>query len=104
MSRRGGYADLPYHMAGLRVRVVRHHDPTMEGVEGLVLEESRRTILVKTASRGYLRVAKHSALFEVRLPSGEHIRVRGEELLGSPEDRVKEYRWRVRSRCLRRRR
>lgn len=94
----------PRLLTGLRVRVLRHPDPSLEGLEGLVIREGANSIQMLVGRGRVLTVLKHSSLLEVEDPRGGYIRLRGEELLGSPVERVKEYRWRVRARCLRGRR
>lgn len=89
----------PFILAGLRVRVERHPDPGLVGLEGVVVEESRRALRVLTSDGRLVTVLKHSSTLLVESPDGGYIRVRGEELLGDPVGRLKEYRWRAGRRC-----
>lgn len=58
---------LPRHeLAGLHVRIVESTDPTKVGIEGTVVEETMRTLLVATDD-GVKRVPKGGTTFEFLL-------------------------------------
>ena len=65
------------------ITVVESLDPTLVGLTGTVLEETRRTIRVLTDS-GRVRLAKHVITF--RIDSGEIIE--GSSVTQRPEDRI----------------
>lgn len=96
---RHGRAVFPHVLIGFKVKVERHVDPSLEGVEGTVVVETRNTLLILTRGRGLVRVLKEHGVFTVELEGGEYIRIPGRELNGNPVERVKEYRWRVSGRC-----
>ncbi|MCE4610649.1 MAG: ribonuclease P protein subunit [Desulfurococcales archaeon] len=83
----------------MRVKVLHHPDPSLKGLEGVVIEETRNALRVLVNDGRLVTVLKHSSTLEVERPGGGYIRLRGEELLGDPVERLKEYRWRVRRRC-----
>ena len=74
------------HMPWLsrNLTVVDSLDPTLVGLTGTVLEETRRTIRVLTDS-GRVRLAKNVITF--RIDSGELIE--GSSVTQRPEDRIK---------------
>ncbi len=90
---------LAFHeLIGLRVRVLRHYDPGLEGLEGVVYWETARTLVVK--SRGRLaRVLKPGSILAFELPDGSWAAVKGEEILGRPEERAARMRWSRRARA-----
>ena len=73
------------HMPWLsrNITVVESLDPTLVGLTGTVLEETRRTIRVLTDS-GRVRLAKNVITF--RIDSGELIE--GSSVTQRPEDRI----------------
>lgn len=78
-----------HELIGLQVAVVRSPDPTLVGVHGLVVDETRNTIVVEAAGREK-RVPKAGARFRFEVQGG--VEVDGEEILFRPEDRVKKAR------------
>ncbi len=78
-------------LIGFRVRVLRHPDPALEGLEGEVIWETPRTIVVRASRSGaerVVRVLKDGALLEVEA-EGRKFYVEGFRTLGRPEDRVR---------------
>ena len=76
-------------LIGLRVRILLSPDPTLRNVEGVVVEETRNSIVVRTGEGRLLRVLKRNSIFLFQLPGGERVWVRGEEITGSPAERIK---------------
>jgi ribonuclease P protein subunit POP4 len=83
--------NLKYHeLVGLRVEVIRHLDPSIEGLSGRVVWETRRALLVEAEGRrGRVLILKSGALLAFHLPGGKRVIVPGDELLGTPVDRLK---------------
>lgn len=78
-------------LIGLHVRVLRHPDPGLEGLEGKVVWETARTIVVRTVKgqrEKDVRVLKDGALLEIEA-EGRKFYVEGFRLLGRPEERVR---------------
>ncbi len=81
--------NLKFHeLIGLRVKVVSHSDPSVVGVEGVVIDETKNTLVVEADGKRK-RILKLYGIFEFVLPSGVKVRVDGTEILGRPEDRLK---------------
>ncbi|MGC9209681.1 MAG: ribonuclease P protein component 1 [Acidilobus sp.] len=77
---------------GLKVRVLRHPDPGLIGLEGIVVWETSNTLVVRVNRGGVRRdvtILKDGGLFEFETPDGERITVEGFRLIGRPEERVK---------------
>lgn len=82
--------NIVYHeLIGLKVKVVQYTDPTLKGVEGIVVDETMKTILIEKNSGKRIRVFKANGVFEFFLPGGSSIVIRGDMLVGRPWDRLK---------------
>ena len=79
---------LRHEIIGLRARIVESSNPYQVGIEGVIIDETMRTILFET-ERGKKRVLKDQVKLLIWLPSGTRIIVEGKELVGRPEDRLK---------------
>lgn len=77
-----------HELIGLSIHVRHATDPTLVGLRGRVVDETRNTLLVET-SRGEKRIPKKGAEFAFGV---DGIRVRGDDLLFRPEDRIKKAR------------
>ncbi len=77
-----------HELIGLSVTIVEHPDRTLIGRRGLVIDETYKTLVLEDGSRR-IRVLKEHGVFEFTLPSGAKVLVRGIEILGRPEDRLK---------------
>ena len=78
-------------LIGLEVTVVAHPDPSMEGIHGSVMDETRSMFLIRTEVKER-KVAKKGALFEFAVdgPRGiKRISMKGDDLVHRPEDRTK---------------
>ena len=79
---------LRHELIGLRVRVTQAKDPTMRGVHGSVVDETKNTLSI-LASGGTLIVPKNIAIFRFQLPGGKLVDVDGNRLVAQPENRLK---------------
>ncbi|HIH04322.1 MAG TPA: ribonuclease P protein subunit [Methanoregulaceae archaeon] len=78
---------LRHEWIGRHVRVARATNPSLEGVEGLCVDETRQTLRIATA-RGIKTVPKAVAAFRLLLPDGTAVEVNGRALIGAPERRL----------------
>jgi ribonuclease P protein subunit POP4 len=84
--------DLARHeLIGLRCAVRASADPGLRGLEGEVVDETMRTLVVRTP-RGERAVAKHGQEFTFTLPGGQQARLRGDDLAHRPDERTKKFR------------
>ena len=74
-----------HELIGLSVIVRKATDPTLVGLRGRVVDETRNTLLVETA-KGEKRVPKKGAEFAF---GSEEVPIRGDDLLFRPEERIK---------------
>ncbi len=83
------HKNLVYHeLIGLEVEVLNHPDPSVIGVKGIIVWETKRTLIV--SSRGkHLVILKTGGLFRFKLPHGELVELRGDHLMGTPIERAR---------------
>lgn len=88
MRRRG--SNLLYHeLLGLEARIVSSTDPGVEGLEGLVVGETMKTIVIRSRGRS-VTTFKIGTRYRFRVPeTGEEVEVDGDRLYGRPEDRAR---------------
>ena len=75
-------------LIGLKARVLSYPDPQVRGVEGVIVGDNRRTLVIDTGRREVLILKAHSVLL-VEIPGEGWVRVKGELLTGTPPDRAK---------------
>ncbi len=78
---------LRHELIGLEAGVVRSRNPSHRAVEGFIVDESMKTLVIEQDGESK-RVPKRDAAFIIKLPSGL-VEVEGAALYGRPEDRVK---------------
>lgn len=82
--------NLRYHeLIGLRVSVLEYPDPSIRGLEGVVVDETLKTLVIEKKDGRRIRLFKQNAVFQFFTPSGERIVIRGNEIFGRPWERVK---------------
>jgi ribonuclease P protein subunit POP4 len=78
-------------LIGLQVKVLTHPDPSLEGVKGSVLDETRGMFLIRMEDK-IRRVAKKGALFEFAVHGDlgvRYVTLKGDDLMFRPVDRTK---------------
>lgn len=80
------HGELPVELIGEEVEVVKSGCRDLQGIEGVVLDETRNTLVLSTA-KGRKIIPKKSCVFRV----GENL-VEGKRLCHRPEDRLKKTR------------
>lgn len=78
-------------LIGLGVRVVGAADAGLVGLEGTVVDETLRTLVVRRPGGRLSRLGKRGATFEFASARGP-VRIEGEALEFRPEDRTKKVR------------
>jgi ribonuclease P protein subunit POP4 len=79
---------LRHELVGLPIRVSRATNPTIEGLHGKVVDETRNTLKITTFQRT-LTIPKDVATFRFKLPDGAIVEVDGRRLVARPENRLK---------------
>lgn len=81
--------ELPRHeLIGLEAEVAESTNPDAVGIAGVVVDESRNTLTLRT-KKGEKSLVKEQCVFSFKLPSGERVKVDGKLLVARPEDRIK---------------
>jgi len=82
--------NLIYHeLIGLRVIIKDHTDPTLKGISGKVVDETKNTLRIATDDGREVTVLKHGGRFIFKLPKTLDVEVLGDMIIGRPEDRLK---------------
>lgn len=79
---------LCHELIGLKAKILSHPDPSLKGVEGVIMWESPRTIQMDLGSRR-ITILKPGSILLLQMPEGEWVKVKGDELLGGPFERAK---------------
>lgn len=78
-----------YHeLLGLKARVESYPDPLLKGLEGVIVGETRRTLEIEAGGRMVTLTKSHMVLL-IEIPGRGWVRVKGELLTGTPQDRAK---------------
>ena len=76
-----------HELIGLPVEVAESGNPTMVGISGRVVDETRNTFLIETRS-GDKRVPKSCNCFIFTLSQGLKVKAEGSVLVSQPENRI----------------
>ena len=79
---------LSHEWIGLSITIKNAMDPKLNGLSGIVRDETRNTFLVENNSK-LVRIVKTNTIFQLALPGFESQTVQGELLRYRPEDRIK---------------
>ncbi len=78
-----------HELIGLRVEVVSHSDPSLIGIKGTIVDETRNTLIIKTPRGERKRILKLYGVFKLYLDDGVEVVIDGSSILGRPEERLK---------------
>lgn len=78
---------LVHEIIGLDIKIVESTDPTLNGVSGSIVFETRNTISIRTDSSVKQIAKKAATKIEIRMHSGVCF-ISGSSLIGRPEDRT----------------
>ena len=76
-----------HEFIGQDVTVVHASNPSLTGITGVIIDETRGVVTIKTAT-GMKMVGKKGATFRLRLPGGMVVDLDGSALLMAPERRI----------------
>lgn len=79
---------LRHELIGLKARVENSSGPTLLGIHGTIIDETRDMLVIKQDG-GTKNVPKANSKFMFTLPCGEEVEVEGVKLVGRPEERVR---------------
>ncbi len=75
-----------HELIGLQVEVISASDPTLVGLKGRIVDETRNTLTIEGSGRERM-IPKRGSVF--RFEVGGKVDVEGERILFRPEDRIK---------------
>jgi ribonuclease P protein subunit POP4 len=81
---------LRHELIGLDVSVVEASNPLHWGISGLIIDETRNTLLIRTPC-GVRRIQKQYSRFRIILPDGTRVIIDGSALVSAPERRISQY-------------
>jgi len=81
---------LRHELIGLDVSVVEASNPLHCGISGLIIDETRNTLLIRTPC-GNRRIQKQYSRFRIILPDGTRVIINGSALVSAPERRISQY-------------
>lgn len=79
---------LRHELIGLNVKVARAKDPSIKGVQGVIVDETRNMLTFVNKGRRIL-IPKGVATFRFKLEDGTLVEVDGARLVARPENRLK---------------
>jgi len=77
-----------HELTGLPLHIVESTDPNFVCKKGIILGETKEMIHLGTEGKA-VSVPKSNCVFNVTLPDGTQVRIKGDVLRGRPEDRMK---------------
>jgi len=77
-----------HELIGLQVEVVKSSHHGYVGIQGLVIDETQKMLVISDGLRRKA-VPKQTNVFQFTLPDGVVVEVDGKVIVGRPEDRVK---------------
>ncbi len=78
-----------HELIGLEICILEHSDPSLVSVCGTIVDETAKTIVIETKKGVRKRVYKEHGVYAIWLPNREKVIIRGNQILGRPEDRLK---------------
>jgi len=68
---------------GLKAKVLTSRDPSLKGIEGIIIDETKNMLIIET-NKGIKKIAKDIATFEIagNIVNGKKIKYRPEERIG----------------------
>ena len=79
---------LRHELIGLTVKVTNANNPMIEGIRGVVVDETKNMLMISAKRRKFM-IPKNVATFRFDLPGGIRVDVDGERLVAKPENRLK---------------
>jgi ribonuclease P protein subunit POP4 len=76
-----------HELIGLDVKVVHADDKSLTGKAGVIIDETRNTLIIK-GKTGTKKILKKGALFRLQI-AGKTVEIEGKTLIGRPEERIK---------------
>jgi len=75
-------------LIGKTIRIIHSKNGTLIGIKGKIIDETKHTLMLEDEEKKKKLVLKNGITFET-MQQGEIIKIKGELVIGRPEDRVK---------------
>ena len=75
-------------LVGKTIKIIQSKNKTLVGIKGVLVDETKHTLTLEDKENKRIRVLKNCITFKTT-QFGETIKIRGELIVGRPEDRVK---------------
>ena len=75
-------------LVGKRITITHSKNKTLIGVKGKVIDETQQTLVLEDKEKKRKQVLKNGITFETN-HRGERITIKGKQIVGRPEERVK---------------
>ena len=82
-------------LIGLEVKIIQSTNEKNLNIMGKVIDETKNTLIIKI-NKKEAQIAKKNSIFQFRLSEDQAVEVKGDLLLGRPEERIKRkisYKW-----------
>jgi ribonuclease P protein subunit POP4 len=76
-----------HELIGLKARVLQATNPSLVGIRGTIVDETRNMLVIRDAQKERA-IPKKEVILEIGIQK-EKVKIKGKELLGRPEDRIK---------------
>ncbi|MEM2210686.1 MAG: ribonuclease P protein subunit [Nitrososphaerales archaeon] len=84
---------IAHELIGLKACVEESKDPTLNGLIGFIVNETKNMLRMEVNGK-IKSIPKSIVTLRFWLPNGSNCVIKGERIVGRPEDRVKKLRWR----------
>ena len=84
---------LHHGLFNLRITIKHSSNPLHEGINGVVVDETKNSIVVDNGSKKR-RIPKKDVIYIFSMPNGRLIEIDGRWLLGRPVDQIGKLPWR----------
>jgi ribonuclease P protein subunit POP4 len=88
MTQKAAHKIMHDEVIGLKVKIIKSAHPGYVGIEGIVVDETQKTITVLHEGKRK-DIVKKASIFQFTLPDGALTEIDGRGLVGRPEDRIR---------------
>jgi ribonuclease P protein subunit POP4 len=82
--------NLPVHeLIDMAVEVKESSDPSLIGISGKVMDETKNTLLIEKCDGKMITVQKNMNVFEFKFSGNERVLLSGGDIAYRPQDRIK---------------
>ena len=78
-----------HELVGLEVKIIHSSNRDLEGIQGKVVNETKKTITIEDGEGNEKIIPKGSTTFHFTLPEGVTVEIDGKIIVSRPEDRIK---------------